>query len=81
MEEEYVEFISQTSVLNAITLEDVQAATAKGKVFQTVIELCNTGCWHEVNKYDVDQDALRQFQNMRIIIPTSLQARAEQLAH
>ena len=37
MEEEYVEFISQTSVLNAITLEEVQAATAKDKVFQTVI--------------------------------------------
>ena len=44
MEEEYVEFISQTSVLNAITLEEAQAATAKDKVFQTVIELCNTGC-------------------------------------
>ena len=81
MEEEYVEFISQTSVLNAITLEEAQAATAKDKVFQTVIELCNTRCWHEVNKYDVDQDAMRQFQNTRIVIPTSLQARAEQVAH
>ncbi|XP_067045506.1 uncharacterized protein [Acropora muricata] len=81
MEEEYVEFISQTSMLNAITLEEVQAATAKDKVFQTVIELCNTGCWYEVNKYDVDQDALRQFQKTRIVIPASLQARAEQVAH
>ena len=43
MEEEFVEFISQTSVLNAIRLEEIQAATAKDKVFQTVIELCNTG--------------------------------------
>ena len=79
MEEEYVEIISQTSMLNAITLEEVQAATAKDKVFQTVIELCNIGCWHEANKYDVDQDALRQFQNTRNVIPTSLQA--EQVAH
>ena len=59
-----VEFISQTSVPNAITLEEVQAATAKDKVLQTVIELRNTGRWHEVNKYDVDQDALRQSQNV-----------------
>ena len=59
--EEYVEFISQTSVPNAITLEEVRAATAKDKVLQTVIELCSTGRWHEVNKYDVDQPALRQF--------------------
>ena len=76
-----MELFSQTSVLNAITLKEVQAATAKDRVFQTVIELCNTGCWHEVNKYDVDQDAQRQFQNKRIVIPTSLQARAEQVAH
>ena len=49
---------------NAITLEEVQAATAKDKVLQTVIELCNTGRWHEVNKYGVDQDALCQSQNI-----------------
>ena len=96
--EEYVEFISQTSVPNAITLEEVRAATAKDKILQAVIELCNTGRWHEVNKYDVDQAALRQFQNVsdelivnrhgnlllrntRIVMPTSLQARAVQLAH
>ena len=96
--EEYVEFISQTSVPNAITLEEVQAATAKDKVLQTVIELCNTGRWHQVNKYDVDRAALRQFQNVRdkltvnrhgnlllrntrIVMHTSLQARAVQLAH
>ena len=96
--EEYVDFISQTSVPNAITLEEVQAATSKDKVLQTVIELCNTGRWHDVDKYDVDQAALRQFQNVRdeltvnrhgnlllrntrIVVPTSLQARAVQLAH
>ena len=44
--EEYVEFISQTFVPNGITLEQVQGATAKGKVLQTDIELCNTGRWH-----------------------------------
>ena len=59
-----VEFISQTSVPNAITLEEVQAASAKDNILQTVIELCNTGRWHEVNKYDVDQDTLRQSQNV-----------------
>ena len=83
-----MELISQTSVPNAITLDEVHAATAKKKVLQTVIELCNTGL-----KYDVDQDALRQFpatvnrhgnfllRNTRIVLPTSLQARAVQLAH
>ena len=60
-----MEFISQTSVPNAFTLEEVQAATAKDKVLQSVIKLCNTGRWHEVNKYDVDQAALHQFQNVR----------------
>jgi len=88
--EEYLEFISQTSVSN-----EVEAATMKDRVLQTVIELRNTGCWHEVNKYDIDQAALRQFQNIRdeltvnghgklllrntqIVMPTSLQARAVQ---
>ena len=60
-----MEFISQTSVPNAITLEEVQVATAKDKVLQTVIKLCNTGHWHEVNKYDVDQATLCQLQNVR----------------
>ena len=73
MEEEYVEFISQTFVLNAITLQEVQAATAKDKVFQTIIELCNTGYWHVANKYDVDQDTLRQFQNDRDELTTNRQ--------
>ena len=41
--EEYVEFISQTSVPSAITLEEVRAATTKDKVLQTIIKLCNTG--------------------------------------
>ena len=93
-----MELISQTLVPNAITLEKVQAATAKDRVLQTVIELCNTGRWHQVNKYDVDRAALCQFQNVRdeltvnrhgnlllrntrIVMPTSLQARAVQLAH
>ena len=81
-----MELISQTSVPNAITLEEVHAATAKDKVLQTVIELCNTGRWHDFNKYNVNQDALRQFpatvnrhgnfllRNTRIVLPTSLQA-------
>lgn len=88
-----MELISQTSVPNAITLDEVHAATAKKKVLQTVTELCNTGLWNDFNKYDVDQDALRQFpatvnrhgnfllRNTRIVLPTSLQARAVQLAH
>lgn len=88
-----MELISQTSVSN-----EIQAAIAKDRVLQTVIEPCNTGCWHEVNKYNIDQAALRQFQNIRdeltvnhhgnlllrnaqIVMPTSLQARAVQLAH
>ena len=88
-----MELISQTSVSN-----EIQAAIAKDRVLQTVIEPCNTGCWHEVNTYDIVQAALRQFQNIRdeltvnhhgnlvlrnaqIVMPTSLQARAVQLAH
>ena len=65
----------------------------KKKYFKSFIELCNTGRWNDFSKYDVDQDALRQFpatvnrhgnfllRNTRIVLPTSLQARAVQLAH
>ena len=62
--EEYVDFISQTSVPNAITLDEVKAATVEDKLLQTVIEICTTGHWHECDKYDVDQNALRKFQSV-----------------
>ena len=56
--EGYVDFISQTSVPRAITLEEVKAATVEDKVLRTAIEIRTTGHWHERNKYDVDKNAL-----------------------
>lgn len=57
--EERVDFVSHTLVPKAITLEEVQAATTEDKVLHTVIQLCTTGRWHEVDKHAVDQNVLR----------------------
>ena len=63
--EEYVDFISQTSVPNAIVLEEVQAATKEDKALQIVIEMCASGHWHKRDKNDIDPNTLRQFQSIR----------------
>ena len=82
--EEYVELISQTSVPNA---SHSRKYTPPPRTMQH-----RTQAWIEVNEYDVYQDALPQFpatvnrhgnfllRNTRIVMPTSLQARAVQLA-
>ena len=69
MAEEYVDFVSQTAVPNAITLEEVQAATIEDKTLQAVCLLVQSGQWHKINEYKtdptVDVQALRQFQSIR----------------
>ena len=50
MAEQYVNFILDSNVQTALTLEEIQSATAQGPPLQTVIETMNTGRWHEVKE-------------------------------
>ena len=45
MAEQYVNFIVDSDVPTALTLEEIQSATAQDQTLQTVIKTINTGRW------------------------------------
>ena len=69
MAEDYVNFISQTSLLKAVTIEEVQSATTEDGTLQAVITMIQTGHWHEVKHHegssDVNHASLRQFRSVQ----------------
>ena len=50
MAEQYVNFILNSDVPTALTLEDIQSATAQDPTLQTGTKTMNTGRWHEVKE-------------------------------
>ena len=69
MAEDYVQFISQTSLPNALTIEEVQLATEQDSTLQVVIKMIQTGKWCDIKLYEgsttVTHSALLQFRNVR----------------
>lgn len=68
MAEDYVNFISQTSLPKAVTVEEVQSATTEDSTLQAVISIIQTGRWHEVKKHegsnDINYATLLQFRSV-----------------
>ena len=66
--EDYVNFISQTSLPKAVTIEEVQSATTEDSTLQAVISMIQTGRWHEVKNHEGSNDfnyaALLQFRSV-----------------
>ena len=52
MAEDYVQFISQSSLPNALTIEEVQLATEQDSTLQVVIKMIQTGKWCDVKLYE-----------------------------
>ena len=48
--EEYVNFITEKAVPNAITLDEVKLASINDKTIQKAIELTENGKWHVIKK-------------------------------
>ena len=68
MAEQYVNFILDSDVPTALTLEEIQSATAQGPTLQTVIKNLNTGRWQEVKETALsgaNLDALISFMNIK----------------
>ena len=69
MAEDYVQLISQTSLPNALTIEEVQLATEQDSTLQVVIKTIQMGKWRDVKLYEgsttVIHSALIQFRNVR----------------
>lgn len=69
MAEDDVQFISQTSLPNALTIEEVQLATEQDSTLQVVIKMIQTGKWCDVKLYEgsttVIHSELLQFRNVR----------------
>ena len=65
-------FISQTSLPKAVTVEEVQSATTEDSTLQAVISMIQTGRWHEVHEVkkevqgsnDINCAALLQFRSV-----------------
>ena len=54
MAEDYVQFISQTSLPNALTIEEVQLATEQDSTLQVVIKMIQTGNWCAIKLRRID---------------------------
>ena len=69
MAEDYVNFISQTSLPKAVTIEEVQSATAEDSTLQAVITMIQTGRWHGLKNHegssDVNHASLLQFRSVQ----------------
>ncbi|KAK7094703.1 hypothetical protein V1264_006216 [Littorina saxatilis] len=95
--EEFVNFTAMSSTPDAITLEDVQTATANDPVLQAIMKCVNSGRWHE-NTHGIAKETFTCFRNIKdslcvnaqqnillkgsqLVIPSSLQARVVDLAH
>lgn len=66
--EEYVNFVSENAVPNAIKLDDVKMESSKDKTIQKAIELTQNGKWFEVknlNNPDIDKEELQALKSVK----------------
>ena len=95
MAEDYVNFITPSSIPRAMKIEDVKRATDADDMMQSVISLCRNGRWFEIHKYG--DPMMREFYNVRkqltiaddnillrgrnVVIPASLRNQVVALSH
>jgi hypothetical protein len=66
--EEYVNFFADSDTPSAITLSEIQSATARDPTLQTVVQLVATSKWHTIADCahpDAHTGALRSFSNVK----------------
>jgi len=66
--EEYVNFIAQMAVPNAMALDEVKAASVQDKTIQKAIELTKNGKWYELKDMsdpDLDMEELLSYKSVK----------------
>lgn len=93
--EEHVSFVARNAVPKAITLSEVESATAKDPILQAVMSAIKSGCWHkplpdvslsELSRYELVKEQLTctdtvLLKSDRLVVPALLQERIVDIAH
>lgn len=93
--EDHIYFITRNAVPKAVTLSEVESATATDPVLQAVMSAMKSGCWHkappgvslsELSRYEQVKEQLTctdtvLLKSDRLVVPASLQERIADIAH
>ena len=93
--EDHISFITRNAVPKAVTLSEVESATATDPVLQAVMSAMKSGCWHkappgvslsELSRYEQVKEQLTCTDSVllksdRLVVPAALQERIVDIAH
>ena len=93
--EEHVSFVAKNAVPKAITLPEIESATAKDPTLQAVMSAVKSGCWYkappneslsELSRYERVKEQLTctdtvLLKSDRLVVPSALQERIVDIAH
>ena len=93
--EDHISFITRNAVPKAVTLSEVESATATDPVLQAVMSAMKSGCWHkappgvslsEQSRYEQVKEQLTCTDSVllksdRLVVPAALQERIVDIAH
>ena len=93
--EEHVSFVTKNAVPKAITLPEIESATAKDPTLQAVMSAVKSGCWYkappnvllsELSRYEHVKEQLTctdtvLLKSDRLVVPSALQERIVDIAH
>ena len=93
--EEHISFVARNAVPKAVTLSEIESATAKDPMLQAVMSAVKSGCWHkapldvslsELSRYEQVKEQLTctdtvLLKSDRLVVPAMLQERIVDIAH
>ena len=93
--EEHISFVARNAVPKAVTLCEIESATAKDPMLQAVMSAVKSGCWHkappdvslsELSRYEQVKEQLTctdtvLLKSDRLVVPAMLQERIVDIAH
>ena len=93
--EEHISFVAKNAVPKAITLAEIESATASNPTLQAVMSAVKSGCWHkappnvplsELSRYEQVKEQLTYTDTVllksdRLVVPAALQERIVNIAH
>ena len=93
--EEHISFVARNATPKAVTLSEIESATAEDSMLQAVMSAVRSGCWHkaspnislsELSRYEQVKEQLTcrdtvLLKSDRLVIPATLQERIVDIAH
>ena len=93
--EEHISFVAKNATPKAVTLSDIESATAEDSMLQAVMSAVKSGCWHKatpnislskLSRYEQVKEQLTctdtvLLKSDRLVIPATLQERIVDIAH